>query len=100
MSKHLNVRLLGDLKFKENERKSYFSHKEETVRSDHYSVQLADNGIVVKVAPTDMTWLLSSNSHFPKLIKLTTCLTPFNQTCIAIQTIQDGGSLNFEMVNN
>ncbi|MFS4417923.1 GH92 family glycosyl hydrolase [Maribacter sp. 2307ULW6-5] len=43
----------GDLKFEENERASFFSHKAETVRPDHYSVYLADYDVVAEVTPTE-----------------------------------------------
>ncbi len=43
----------GDLKFKEDERESYFSHKAETVRPDYYSVYLADYDVVAEVTPTE-----------------------------------------------
>ncbi|AUP80082.1 GH92 family glycosyl hydrolase [Flavivirga eckloniae] len=43
----------GDLKFKEDERESFFSHKAETVRPDYYSVYLADYDIVAEVTPTE-----------------------------------------------
>ncbi|BFP42528.1 GH92 family glycosyl hydrolase [Flavobacteriaceae bacterium GF1] len=43
----------GDLKFQEEERGSWFSHKAETVRPDYYSVYLADYDVVAEVAPTE-----------------------------------------------
>ncbi len=43
----------GDLKYKEEERASHFSHKAETVRPDYYSVYLADYDIVAEVTPTE-----------------------------------------------
>jgi predicted alpha-1,2-mannosidase len=43
----------GDLKFQEDERSSWFSHKAETVKSFHYSVYLADYDVVAEVAPTE-----------------------------------------------
>ena len=43
----------GDLKYKEDERASYFSHKAETVRPDYYSVYLADYDVVAEVTPTE-----------------------------------------------
>ncbi len=43
----------GDLKFQEDERESYFSHKAETVRPDYYSVYLADYDVVAEVTPTE-----------------------------------------------
>ncbi|MFK5973453.1 MAG: GH92 family glycosyl hydrolase [Flavobacteriaceae bacterium] len=43
----------GDLKYKEEERASYFSHKAETVKPDYYSVYLADYDVVAEVSPTE-----------------------------------------------
>ncbi|WP_394370580.1 GH92 family glycosyl hydrolase [Snuella sedimenti] len=43
----------GDLKFQEDERASWFSHKAETVKPYHYSVYLADHDVVVEVTPTE-----------------------------------------------
>lgn len=43
----------GDLKFKEDERASHFSHKAETVKPDYYSVYLADYDVVAEVTPTE-----------------------------------------------
>jgi len=43
----------GDLKYKEEERSSFFSHKAETVRPDYYSVYFADYDIVAEVTPTE-----------------------------------------------
>lgn len=43
----------GELKFKEDERASWFSHKAETVSPDHYSVYLADYDVTMEVAPTE-----------------------------------------------
>ncbi len=43
----------GDLKFQEDERESWFSHKAETVKPYHYSVYLADYDVVAEVAPTE-----------------------------------------------
>lgn len=48
----------GDLKFQEDERESWFSHKVETVKPYHYSVYLADYDVVAEVAPTERA------SHF------------------------------------
>ncbi len=42
-----------DLKFQEDERASWFSHKAETVKPYHYSVYLADYDITAEVAPTE-----------------------------------------------
>ena len=43
----------GELKYKEEERASWFSHKAETVTPYHYSVYLADYDITAEVAPTE-----------------------------------------------
>ena len=43
----------GDLKFEEEERASWFSHKAETVKPHHYKVYLADYDIVAEVTPTE-----------------------------------------------
>lgn len=43
----------GDLKFQEDERASWFSHKAETVKPYHYKVYLADYDSTVEVAPTE-----------------------------------------------
>ncbi len=43
----------GDLKFQEDERASWFSHKAETVKPYHYSVYLADYDVVAEVSPTE-----------------------------------------------
>ena len=43
----------GDLKYKEDERASYFSHKAETVKPNYYSVYLADYDVTAEVSPTE-----------------------------------------------
>ncbi len=43
----------GNLKFQEEERASWFSHKAETVKPYHYSVYLADYDVVAEVSPTE-----------------------------------------------
>ncbi|WP_190810787.1 GH92 family glycosyl hydrolase [Flagellimonas sp. S3867] len=43
----------GDLKYKEDERASYFSHKAETVKPDYYGVYLADYDVLAEVTPTE-----------------------------------------------
>lgn len=45
--------LTGDLKFKEDERESWFSHKAETARPYYYSAYLADYDVSVEIAPTE-----------------------------------------------
>ena len=42
----------GELKYQEDERASWFSHKAETVTPYHYSVYLAEYDVVAEVAPT------------------------------------------------
>jgi predicted alpha-1,2-mannosidase len=43
----------GHLKFRENERASWFSHKAETAKPYYYSVYLADADVVTEIAPTE-----------------------------------------------
>lgn len=43
----------GDLKYKEEERASWFSHKAETVKPHHYKVYLADYDVIAEVTPTE-----------------------------------------------
>lgn len=43
----------GELKYQEDERQSWFSHKAETVKPYHYKVYLADYDVVAEVAPTE-----------------------------------------------
>lgn len=43
----------GKLKFKEDDRESWFSHKAETVNPYHYSVYLADYDVTAEVTPTE-----------------------------------------------
>ena len=43
----------GELKFDEEERASWFSHKAEIVKPNYYSVYLADYDVTVEVTPTD-----------------------------------------------
>ncbi|MBI9040182.1 GH92 family glycosyl hydrolase [Lutibacter sp.] len=43
----------GNLKFQEDERASWFSHKAETVKPYHYSVYLADYDVTAEVSPTE-----------------------------------------------
>lgn len=43
----------GELKFKEDERASWFSHKAETVQPHYYKVYLADYDITTEITPTE-----------------------------------------------
>ncbi len=45
--------LTGSLKYQEDERASWFSHKAETALPHHYQVYLADYDIVAEVTPTE-----------------------------------------------
>lgn len=45
----------GALKYEENERASWFSHKAESVKPHHYKVYLADYDVVAEIAPTERT---------------------------------------------
>lgn len=45
--------LTGSLKYQEEERASWFSHKAETASPHHYQVYLADYDIVAEIAPTE-----------------------------------------------
>lgn len=42
----------GELKFKEDERQSWFSHKAEIVKPYYYSVYLADHDVTTEITPT------------------------------------------------
>ena len=43
----------GDLKYKEDDRESWFSHKAETVKPHHYKTYLADYDVLAEVTPTE-----------------------------------------------
>lgn len=43
----------GKLRFKEDDRASWFSHKSETVKPYYYSVYLADDDITTEITPTE-----------------------------------------------
>lgn len=45
--------ITGDLKYKEEERVSHFSHKAEIVKPNYYSVYLADYDVTAEVSPTE-----------------------------------------------
>ena len=45
--------ITGELKYQEDDRASWFSHKAETALPHHYQVYLADYDIVAEVAPTE-----------------------------------------------
>ncbi|GAB4412773.1 MAG: GH92 family glycosyl hydrolase [Bacteroidia bacterium] len=48
----------GALKFREDERASWFSHKAETARPDYYQVYLADYDATVELTPTERAAVL------------------------------------------
>ena len=43
----------GKLRYKENDRQSWFSHKAETAKPYYYKVYLADHDVLAEVTPTD-----------------------------------------------
>jgi len=45
--------LRGELKYEEDERASWFSHKAETVKPYHYKVYLADYDVTAELSPTE-----------------------------------------------
>ncbi|MBD8491276.1 GH92 family glycosyl hydrolase [Echinicola sp. CAU 1574] len=45
--------ITGELRFNEDERASWYSHKSETVNPYYYSVYLADHDITTEIAPTE-----------------------------------------------
>ena len=45
--------ITGELRFKEEERQSWFSHKSETVTPYYYSVYLADYNVTTEITPTE-----------------------------------------------
>ena len=45
--------MTGKLKFNEEERQSWFSHKAEVVQPDYYSVYLADYDVTTEITPTE-----------------------------------------------
>lgn len=67
----------GDLKFQEDKRASWFSHKAETVTPYHYSVYLADYDVVAEVAPTERA--AHFKFTFPKSDESYIILDAFNE---------------------
>jgi len=67
----------GDLKFQEDERQSWFSHKAETATPYHYSVYLADYDVVAEVAPTERA--AHFKFTFPKSDESYIILDAFNE---------------------
>jgi len=67
----------GDLKFQEDKRESWFSHKAETVTPYHYSVYLADYDVVAEVAPTERA--AHFKFTFPKSDESYIILDAFNE---------------------
>ena len=45
--------ITGDLRFTEEERQSFFSHKAEIVQPNYYSVYLADHNVTTEITPTE-----------------------------------------------
>ncbi len=67
----------GDLKFQEDKRESWFSHKAETVTPFHYSVYLADYDVVAEVTPTERA--AHFKFTFPKSDESYIILDAFNE---------------------
>jgi predicted alpha-1,2-mannosidase len=67
----------GDLKFQEDKRESWFSHKAETVTPYHYSVYLADYNVVAEVTPTERA--AHFKFTFPKSDESYIILDAFNE---------------------
>jgi predicted alpha-1,2-mannosidase len=67
----------GNLKFQEDKRASWFSHKAETVTPYHYSVYLADYDVVAEVAPTERA--AHFKFTFPKSDESYIILDAFNE---------------------
>jgi len=67
----------GDLKFQEDKRESWFSHKAETVTPYHYSVYLADYDVVAEVTPTERA--AHFKFTFPKSDESYIILDAFNE---------------------
>jgi len=45
--------VVGEMRFRESERESWFSHKSEIVKPHYYSVYLADHDVTTEIAPTE-----------------------------------------------
>ncbi|WP_262712736.1 GH92 family glycosyl hydrolase [Flavobacterium alkalisoli] len=56
--------ITGELRFKEEDRQSWFSHKAETVTPYYYSVYLADHNVTTEITPTERAALFRFT--FPK----------------------------------
>ena len=56
--------ITGNIKFKEDDRQSWFSHKAETVTPYYYSVYLADYNLTTEITPTERAALFQFS--FPK----------------------------------
>ena len=67
----------GELKYEEEERASWFSHKTEIARPHHYSVYLADYDVTVEVAPTERA--ASFKFTFPESDSSYVLLDAFNK---------------------
>ncbi len=69
--------ITGELKFEEEERQSWFSHKAETVKPYHYKVYLADYDVQAELAPTERA--AHFKFTFPKSDSSYIILDAFNQ---------------------
>lgn len=67
----------GSLKFRENERASYFSHKTEIAKPYYYSVYLADHDVTTEFTPTERA--VSFQITFPKTDSAFIVVDAFNK---------------------
>ncbi|MDB5201163.1 MAG: glycoside hydrolase family 92 protein [Ferruginibacter sp.] len=69
--------LTGKLRFNQDERASWFSHKSETVHPYYYSVYLADHDVTTEIAPTERA--ARFRFTFPKTDSAYVVLDAFNR---------------------
>lgn len=67
----------GELKFREEERASWFSHKAETARPHYYKVYLADYDVTTEITPTERA--AQFRFTFPKTDSAYIVLDAFNE---------------------
>jgi len=67
----------GSLKFRENDRASYFSHKTEIAKPYYYSVYLADHDVTTEFTPTERA--VSFQITFPKTDSAFIVVDAFNK---------------------
>lgn len=90
----------GSLKFNEEERASWFSHKAEIVKPHYYSVYLADHDVTAEITPTerasifrftfpenDSSWILVDGFYRGSMVKI----IPGERKIIGYCTNNNGG---------